>query len=105
MALNTHIKIQILKITPFSTILEKDKPAIVFTDLNMPVMTGIELTSKLRERFDLNELPIIMVTTQSEGADHEAAFKAGVNKVINKPFSADQLADAMQLVGFEARTD
>mgnify|MGYP002640753106 CR=1 FL=1 len=74
------------------------KPSIIFTDLNMPEMTGIELTLKVREKYSQSELPIVMVTTQSEGADHEKALEAGVNSVINKPFTVDQLAEAMQLV-------
>ncbi len=73
-----------------------EKPSIIFTDLNMPEMTGIELTQKIREKYSQADLPIVMVTTQSEGADHEKAFEAGVNKVINKPFTADQLAEAME---------
>jgi len=84
-------------IEALESILE-DKPAIVFTDLNMPQMTGIELTLKIREVFNQRDLPIIMVTTQSEGADHEKAFEAGIDKVINKPFTAEQLAEAMTLI-------
>ncbi len=76
----------------------ESKPSIVFTDLNMPEMTGIELTLKIREKYKSSELPIVMVTTQSEGADHEKAYEAGVNRVINKPFTADQLSEAMELV-------
>jgi CheY-like chemotaxis protein len=68
------------------------KPDILFTDLNMPEITGVELTTALRTRYGKEELPIILVTTQSEGADHAAAYAAGVTTILPKPFTADDLA-------------
>lgn len=66
--------------------LEKEKPDIVFTDLNMPEITGIDLTRRIRKIYPEKELPIIMVTTQSDVRDHEAAKAAGVSRIIFKPF-------------------
>ncbi len=66
--------------------LEKEKPDIVFTDLNMPEITGIELTRRVRQIYSAQELPIIMVTTQSDVQDHEAARRAGVSSILFKPF-------------------
>ncbi|MBW1644755.1 MAG: response regulator [Deltaproteobacteria bacterium] len=45
-----------------------EKPAVLLTDLNMPEITGIELISRVREKYARPELPIIMVTTQNEMA-------------------------------------
>jgi CheY-like chemotaxis protein len=75
--------------------LEKEKPAMVLTDLNMPEITGVELTAKIRGKYAVNELPVIMVTTQNEANDNKAAFAAGVNKIIQKPFNAASLKAAM----------
>lgn len=66
--------------------LEKEKPDLLFTDLNMPEITGIELTRRIRQRYSAQELPIIMVTTQSDIQDHEAARAAGVSSILFKPF-------------------
>ena len=66
--------------------LEKEKPDIVFTDLNMPEITGIELTRRVRKIYSTQELPIVMVTTQSDAQDHEAARAAGVSSILFKPF-------------------
>jgi len=49
----------------------------------------------VRKKYTSRELPIIMVTTQNEAQDNEAATKAGVNKIINKPFNAKSLKAAM----------
>jgi len=75
--------------------LQKERPAMVLTDLNMPDISGIQLTEALRKKYSSQELPVIMVTTQNEAQDNEAAIKAGVNKIINKPFSAQSLKAAM----------
>ncbi len=71
-----------------------NKPDIVFTDLNMPDMTGIDLISGIREMYSKNELPVIMVTTQNETQDNEDARKAGVNEITFKPFSVESLGTA-----------
>jgi CheY-like chemotaxis protein len=75
--------------------LQKEKPAMLLTDLNMPDITGVQLTEALRKKYSAQELPVIMVTTQNEAQDNEAAMKAGVNKIINKPFNAQSLKAAM----------
>jgi len=79
--------------------LEKEKPAIVFTDLNMPEITGIELIEKVRRRYSRDQLPIVMVTTQNEMQDNEAALAAGVNDVLSKPFTAEMLKAAIDKHG------
>ena len=75
--------------------LQKEKPLLVLTDLNMPDITGVQLTERVRKQYSPQQLPIIMVTTQNEAQDNEAATKAGVNKIINKPFNAKSLKAAM----------
>lgn len=75
--------------------LAKEKPALVLTDLNMPEISGIELTKRIREIYAAETLPVIMVTTQSDVQDHEAAAAAGVNSILIKPFNADSLRTAM----------
>lgn len=77
------------------TILE-NRPAVIFTDLNMPDISGIDLTREVRKKFDKETLPIIMVTTQNETNDNEAALAAGVNGILHKPFTADTLGKALK---------
>lgn len=67
------------------------KPALLLTDLNMPEMTGIELTAELRTTYTADDLPIIMVTTQQDQQSHAAAHAAGVNAMLSKPFTAEAL--------------
>jgi CheY-like chemotaxis protein/HEAT repeat protein len=71
--------------------MQTDKPAIVLTDLNMPDINGIDLCRALRAKFSKDELPIVMITTQNEATDNKAAFEAGINEILHKPFTAESL--------------
>jgi len=78
--------------------LQTEKPLLVLTDLNMPDITGIQLTEKIRAKYSSQLLPVIMVTTQNETKDNEAATNAGVNSILQKPFNAESLRKAIDKV-------
>lgn len=65
----------------------KEKPALIFTDLNMPVLSGIELIQRLRENEKMKELPVIVVSGEAEYEMVKKAIKAGADNFIVKPFS------------------
>ena len=71
----------------------ENKPDLVLTDLNMPKITGIELTRQLREKYSKEQLPIVLVTTQTDKDETASAYKAGINDVIYKPFTKEQLKE------------
>jgi len=75
--------------------LKTEKPALVLTDLNMPEISGIQLAEGIRKQYSSEELPVIMVTTQSDTQDHDAAQAAGVDDILIKPFNAETLKAAM----------
>ncbi len=74
----------------------EDRPDVILTDLNMPEITGIDLTASVREWYTKEELPIIMVTTQDEAQDNKAAYDAGVNGILQKPFTESQIKEALK---------
>ncbi|MCB2181033.1 MAG: response regulator [Desulfobulbaceae bacterium] len=78
--------------------LQEEKPLAICTDLNMPHITGIELTRRAREKYSQEELPIIMVTTQGDSHDHQCAYDAGANAVMGKPFDVEQLGQFLKRV-------
>ncbi|MFP4167845.1 MAG: HEAT repeat domain-containing protein [Desulfonatronovibrionaceae bacterium] len=79
--------------------LHKNRPRVMFTDLNMPEMTGVELIQKTRKLHPRIELPVIMITTQNEIQDNQDAIRAGATRVGRKPFSAHSLREILQGVG------
>lgn len=64
---------------------------LVITDMNMPVMDGVELVGKLRASLGYEDVPIVMVTTESENSQRDVAAKAGVSSFITKPFKPEAL--------------
>ncbi|MFC1684064.1 response regulator [Pseudomonadota bacterium] len=74
----------------------KQRPAIVLTDLEMPRMNGLELTSHLRAHEETADLPIIMITSRSANKHREMAESAGINVYLTKPFLEDELMSHVQ---------
>ena len=70
---------------------KKNRPSLVITDLNMPVMNGLELIKALRALPALLGLPIVFLTTESNEAVKLEAKKAGATGWITKPFKQEQL--------------
>jgi len=73
----------------------KSPPDLLFTDLNMPEINGIELASTLRSNAQIADFPIVMVTTQGQGVDIDLALNSGIDAFIQKPFSARQLIEVI----------
>lgn len=59
-------------------------------DVNMPKMDGYTFIRQLRS-LDIPQAPAIMVSTESEQHDMDAAFAAGANLCLHKPSKPDQL--------------
>lgn len=72
-------------------VLQKSRPNLVLTDLEMPRMTGLELATHIRSNPDNDELPIMMITSRTMDKHKKQAEKAGINEYITKPFSEDDL--------------
>jgi chemotaxis protein histidine kinase CheA len=80
--------------------LEQTRPDILFVDLEMPRMDGIELTSHVRARPETANVPVVMVTSRSTEKHRAQATAAGVNAYVTKPFDADTLLqEAERLMG------
>ena len=67
------------------------KPDIVLTDLEMPNMNGVELTTHIRGREDLKSLPVIMITSRSQDKHRRMAEQAGVDSYVTKPYNDSDL--------------
>ncbi len=59
---------------------------LVILDLMMPDMTGFEVCMRIRERFSMVDLPVLMITATIIGHDKYKAFHAGANDILQKPY-------------------
>jgi len=66
-------------------IASKVRPDLILMDINLPGLSGFELTSKLRNQLEFKDTPIIALTAKTQKSDRETALVAGCNGFIPKP--------------------
>lgn len=69
-------------------ILEKEEVHLAIVDIMMPVMDGITMTMKLREKYDM---PVIMLSAKSEEFDKVTGLNIGADDYVTKPFAPMEL--------------
>lgn len=72
------------------------KPDVVLTDLEMPNMNGIELTSHIRSNADLKHTPVIMITSRSQDKHRQLAKEVGVDAYVTKPYTDNSLLEQIR---------
>lgn len=70
-------------------LLDAQTPDLVFMDMKMPGMTGIEVTKILREKGV--QIPIVALTAFAYDDDRKLALDAGCNDFLTKPISPPEL--------------
>lgn len=80
-------------------VLNNFTPSIVLTDLEMPNMNGIEFSRHIRNRDDLKDIPIVMITSRSQDKHKQLADQVGIDVYITKPYNdLDLLKTIKQLL-------
>ncbi len=69
---------------------------LVITDLHMPNMDGINLIKEIRAKEEYKFLPILFLTTESQGTKKEEARNAGATGWVVKPFVPEKLVSVVQ---------
>ena len=75
--------------------------SLVLLDWNMPEMDGRTLLQRLRAEPEFADLPIMMVTTESEMEQVEVALAAGASEYLMKPFDRQALLEKLLLLGVD----
>jgi two-component system chemotaxis response regulator CheY len=71
---------------------------LIFSDVNMPNMNGIEFVKNVRANAALSDTPIIMVTTEGGDNSVNEALAAGANGYVTKPFTPEALSAEIEKV-------
>lgn len=71
--------------------LTKQSYALVILDVKMPRMDGFEVLTRIREKYERNTLPIVMLTSMGSEKDVVRGYDLGVNDYMLKPFSPAEL--------------
>lgn len=77
-------------------ILAKETPNLILMDINMPVVDGLMLTAQLRNRPELNAVPIVALTANVMKGDRERSFQAGCDGYIEKPINVDTFLEDVE---------
>jgi two-component system chemotaxis response regulator CheY len=73
-------------------------PDLIITDLNMPVMNGLEFLKELRALDDTKKTPVLMLTTETKDELKQQGKALGLTGWIVKPFNPTQLQAAINRV-------
>jgi len=74
------------------------RPGIIFLDLNMPVMNGIEFLKVIKADDDLKRIPVLVMTTSHEESDRVESFGLGVAGYIIKPVDFIKFVEAVRVI-------
>jgi len=83
--------------------MKQEKYDLVISDLHMPRMSGLDLLKETRSIQDIQDTPILMVTTESSKDAVLEAIKWRVNGYIVKPFTPEILGDKLKTLGIAAK--
>lgn len=76
-------------------VLEGNWVDLVLTDINMPVMDGMEMVARMRESSDLAGIPVIVVSTEGAADRLDQLKEMGVSAYVRKPFTPERLRDVI----------
>ena len=79
-------------------VLGRETVDVVITDINMPKLDGYGVIQHMRERPEYDDLPILVLTTESDQDKKERARKLGATGFIIKPFNPTGLVDVLRKV-------
>lgn len=66
-------------------------PDLVILDVMMPIMNGYEVSAEIRKIYNLQELPIILLTSKNQIHDIVTGLESGANDYVAKPFDKREL--------------
>ena len=69
-----------------------EQPDLIITDISMPGLDGVEMVKQIRQKSDLKNVPILVLTAMGK-EEMEQAILAGANRAMNKPVLLDALVD------------
>jgi two-component system, chemotaxis family, chemotaxis protein CheY len=72
-------------------ILDREWVDLVFADINMPVMGGMELVKRMKEGADTKSIPVVIVSTEGSATRIKTLMDSGIAAFIRKPFTPEGL--------------
>ena len=81
--------------------LPNDKYDIIFMDIEMPVMNGIEATKQIKQDFRYKEIPVIALTAHDIDEFQSQFNEACFDGIVEKPFTIDSISQVLAKFNFQ----
>ena len=75
--------------------LEKQKPDLIFLDLNMPCKNGLQCLQEIRQEPSLNNIPIVVYSSSTHMTDIQRSYLYKADLYMVKPFNSEHLKNAL----------
>jgi CheY-like chemotaxis protein len=75
------------------------RPGVIFLDLKMPKVDGLEVLRQIKSDPELRHLPVVMLTSSREEKDLVRSYDLGVNAFVVKPVDFTQFVEAIRALG------
>jgi two-component system, response regulator len=74
-------------------------PKVVFLDLKLPRVNGLEVLRNIRENERTRAIPVVIVTSSAEDPEIQTAYRLGANSYVIKPVDFDRFLNTMSALG------
>ncbi len=74
----------------------QERPDLILLDIQLPIMDGFTVAHVLREKPELDETPIVALTSYAMPGDRDKAMDAGCNGYIEKPINPATFAEKIE---------
>lgn len=75
-------------------------PRVIFLDIKLPKISGLEVLKTLKSDPELQNIPVVILTSSAQEKDIIESYKLGVNSYIVKPVEFEKLVDAIKQLGY-----
>lgn len=77
----------------------KQQPKVIFLDLKLPKLNGIEVLRRIRGDDRTSRIPVVLLTSSDEVQDLLDGYDSGANSYINKPVNFNEFVEQVKLLG------
>jgi two-component system, OmpR family, alkaline phosphatase synthesis response regulator PhoP len=78
--------------------IQRELPALILLDLNLPLMSGFEICRRLRREEETARVPILILTARTDESDRVLGLQLGADDYVVKPFSMRELVARVHAV-------
>ncbi|MDD5361425.1 MAG: response regulator [Ignavibacteria bacterium] len=76
-----------------------DIPKVIFLDLKLPLVDGIEVLRKIKSNESTKKIPVVVLTSSQESSDIKECYNFGVNSYIVKPIEFEKFIESVSNLG------